>query len=103
MDIELKQEIDQLVDEYRFFHWHLAFPDVFPMHTDHPSFTKSGFDCILGNPPWDMIESKENDPDIEINKVMHTQHFYFRSGKYLSHQVIEKIYLLSLLKLALDW
>ncbi len=82
VDIELKQEIDQLVDEYRFFHWHLAFPDVFPMHTDHPSFTKSGFDCILGNPPWDMIESKENDPDIEINKVMHTQHFISASGKY---------------------
>jgi hypothetical protein len=29
--------------EYRFFHWFLEFPEV---------FNESGFDCILGNPPY---------------------------------------------------
>jgi hypothetical protein len=38
----------------RFFHWELAFPDVF-------NRSRSGFDAILGNPPWDIAKpnSKE--------------------------------------------
>ena len=30
----------------RFFHWRLAFPEV---------FADGGFDAVLGNPPWDML------------------------------------------------
>lgn len=37
--------INNLYDKYRFFHWHLEFPDVF-------SGENPGFDCILGNPPF---------------------------------------------------
>ncbi len=38
----------------RFFHWELEFPDVF-------NTARSGFDAILGNPPWDVAKpnSKE--------------------------------------------
>jgi hypothetical protein len=38
----------------RFFHWELEFPDVFRA-------ADSGFDAILGNPPWDIAKpnSKE--------------------------------------------
>lgn len=38
----------------RFFHWELEFPDVFRA-------SGSGFDAILGNPPWDIAKpsSKE--------------------------------------------
>jgi hypothetical protein len=32
-----------LARQYQFFHWHLAFPEV---------FSRGGFDCMLGNPPW---------------------------------------------------
>jgi len=39
----LESEVAQLAEKYHFFHWHLAFPQV---------FDKGGFDCILGNPPW---------------------------------------------------
>lgn len=35
----------------RFFHWELEFPDVFVGTTDGKA---SGFDAILGNPPWDV-------------------------------------------------
>ncbi len=49
---ELDAEIDRLVREYKFFHWHLAFPEV---------FGKGGFDCMLGNPPWEMQEVKDNE------------------------------------------
>ena len=42
-------QIEALADEYRFFHWHLEFPEVFK--GENP-----GFDCALGNPPWDMLQ-----------------------------------------------
>jgi len=34
---------------YNFFHWHLAFPQVFDTEGG------SGFDLVLGNPPWDTL------------------------------------------------
>jgi len=46
--------VSQLSENLRFFHWELAFPDVF----DEPG---AGFDAILGNPPWEVAKpnSKE--------------------------------------------
>ncbi|MCR4402988.1 MAG: hypothetical protein NUW12_09470 [Firmicutes bacterium] len=37
----------QLASEHRFFHWELEFPDVFA----RPG---SGFDAVVGNPPWEI-------------------------------------------------
>jgi len=51
----LKEQIRALARQYRFFHWHLEFPAVFG------SDGQGGFDCILGNPPWDMQEVKDNE------------------------------------------
>ena len=34
------------------FHWHLAFPEV---------FDKGGFDCVLGNPPWERTKVQEKE------------------------------------------
>lgn len=45
-------EVDRLSRQYRFFHWQLAFPQV---------FSKGGFDLVLGNPPWDMNEIKDDE------------------------------------------
>ena len=44
----------RIAAEKRFFHWELEFPDVFPT-------TGSGFNAVLGNPPWDSVrpQSKE--------------------------------------------
>lgn len=41
-------------DRMQFFHWELEFPDVFGPQ-------RSGFDAMLGNPPWDVAKpsSKE--------------------------------------------
>lgn len=49
---EIRSEVERLSAQYRFFHWHLAFPEV---------FAKGGFDCVLGNPPWERvnIESRQ--------------------------------------------
>ena len=33
-------------------HWPLAFPQV---------FSQGGFDCVLGNPPWERIKLQEEE------------------------------------------
>ncbi|MBS1586706.1 MAG: Eco57I restriction-modification methylase domain-containing protein [Bacteroidetes bacterium] len=38
---------DALQAEHKFFHWPLEFPDV---------WSQGGFDVILGNPPWEIVE-----------------------------------------------
>ena len=40
------EEFEQVRDRERFFHWELEFPEV---------FADGGFDCVLGNPPWDKV------------------------------------------------
>ena len=40
----MAEEVEQLARQYQFFHWYLSFPEV---------FIRGGFDCILGNPPWE--------------------------------------------------
>ncbi|ACC85230.1 Eco57I restriction-modification methylase domain-containing protein [Nostoc punctiforme] len=43
---------NQLAEEKHFFHWCLEFPEVFEV---------GGFDCILGNPPWERIKLQEKE------------------------------------------
>lgn len=42
---------NELADRFKFFHWELAFSDVFS--------DKGGFDIMLGNPPWLKVEWNE--------------------------------------------
>jgi len=42
----------RIAQDYRLFHWELAFPHV---------FARGGFDVVLGNPPWEHIELKEQE------------------------------------------
>ena len=39
-------------EQARAFHWPLAFPQV---------FAQGGFDCVLGNPPWERIKLQEEE------------------------------------------
>lgn len=50
----LVAKIQQLAKELNFFHWDLAFPKVF-------SGEEPGFDCVLGNPPWERIKLQEEE------------------------------------------
>ncbi len=52
VDARLEGRANAYGTENRFFHWPLEFPDV---------FEKGGFDVMLGNPPWDIIELKEKE------------------------------------------
>lgn len=51
---EFTDKVTSLVQKYKFFHWHLEFPDVF-------SGENPGFDCVLGNPPWERIKLQEKE------------------------------------------
>ena len=42
---------NELGEHYRFFHWELAFADIFA--------NRGGFDITLGNPPWRKVEWQE--------------------------------------------
>jgi hypothetical protein len=44
--------VQQAANDFRFLHWHLAFPDV---------MKAGGFDCVLGNPPWERIKLQEKE------------------------------------------
>lgn len=66
--------VAEISAEYRFFHWHLEFPQIF--HVDGatavtmPTGWTGGFSCVVGNPPWERIKLQEQeffaarDPDI---------------------------------------
>ena len=44
--------------EARVLHWPLAFPQVF---TPRGADGHRGFDCVLGNPPWERIKLQEEE------------------------------------------
>jgi hypothetical protein len=74
-------EIRRLREQYAFFHWHLAFPEIFtvPEDRDAAAYTNTidpdtgwagGFSCVVGNPPWDKVDFEDKkyfsvvDPEI---------------------------------------
>lgn len=59
---ETHNEIVRLAEEYRFFHWHLEFPEIFTVPdwgagegVEKATGWAGGFSCMLGNPPWDRV------------------------------------------------
>lgn len=59
-DHRLRDEVEALAERYRFFHWHLEFPQVFRVEAGQPGDNSQmgwsgGFDVMLGNPPWDKL------------------------------------------------
>ncbi|MET7309251.1 DNA methyltransferase [Streptomyces sp. NPDC005571] len=59
------EKVAGLRETYRFFHWHLEFPEVFRVPADPAApgvddrtGWRGGFSCVLGNPPWETLEFK---------------------------------------------
>lgn len=44
--------VEELSARLRLFHWPLEFPDA---------FAAGGFDCVLGNPPWEVLQLGEEE------------------------------------------
>ncbi|WP_283134650.1 Eco57I restriction-modification methylase domain-containing protein [Rhizohabitans arisaemae] len=59
-------ELGTLTQRYRFFHWHLEFPEVFRVGGSGPDLNpdtgwEGGFTCVLGNPPWEKVKLSEKE------------------------------------------
>jgi len=64
------EEVERLRRQYGFFHWHLAFPEVFASagrrdgaegDVTEGGGSGGGFDVVLGNPPWERIKLQEKE------------------------------------------
>jgi hypothetical protein len=42
----------EMAKAFKFFHWHLRFSQI---------MTEGGFDCVLGNPPWDRVKPQQRE------------------------------------------
>jgi hypothetical protein len=65
--LRIAEEVQRLAADYRFFHWHLEFPDVFApaQELDQAENPRAGwdggFDVVLGNPPWERVKLQERE------------------------------------------
>ena len=64
----------------RFFHWALEFPEVF-RSADEPS-QRTGFDAVIGNPPWEMLRGDRGDATRARRVVEGARRFARGSGIY---------------------
>ncbi len=86
---ETRDVARQIAAEMRFFHWELEFPDVFR----EPG---SGFDAILGNPPWDIAKpiSKEFFSNIDpLYRSYGKQQALRRQSSYFEDASVERDWL----------
>ena len=66
---------DRIAAGMRFFHWELEFPDVFR----EPG---SGFDAVLGNPPWETLQPSSKEYFSNIDPLYRT----YGKQEALQHQ-----------------
>ncbi|MDD1414885.1 N-6 DNA methylase [Dolichospermum sp. ST_con] len=61
----LIEAANKLAKEKSFFHWPLEFPEVFNPQSNNYELRitnyELGFDCVLGNPPWERIKLQEKE------------------------------------------
>ena len=63
----LLNHTESLTERHRFFHWPLAFPEVFVDSTGEP-LAMQGFDAVVGNPPWDMVRGDSGNGDARTDR-----------------------------------
>jgi len=69
-DRKLIEKVEALAKEKRFFHWEIEFPEVFYEQKGQRVERKDnpGFDCVIGNPPYDVLSEREQGRDIKLEK-----------------------------------
>ena len=61
-----RKTVRGLARQYRFFHWHLAFPTVFggaksTYSNNETTGWEGGFDLMVGNPPWERVNINQKE------------------------------------------
>ena len=75
---ETVEHLAHLTKEHRFFHWHLAFPDVFPIQADEQGGAgitgcSGGFDAVIANPPYASAAERKKRGLDPFKKFWHTR------------------------------
>ena len=86
---ETRSTAAHIAEAKRFFHWELEFPDVFRT-------TGSGFDAVLGNPPWDVAKpsSKEFFSNIDpLYRSYGKQEALRYQSEYFGREDVERTWL----------
>ncbi len=90
--------VDRQASERRFFHWDLAFADIY-YGGRRGGKREGGFDLVLGNPPWIKVEWDEGgvlgdfDPLIELRKAKATERRKMRDGAFRDRPGLREAYL----------
>lgn len=75
----------RIASKKRFFHWELEFPDVFRT-------VDSGFDAILGNPPWETLQPNSMEFFSNIDPLYRSygkQEALYHQTQYFNREAIE--------------
>ncbi|WP_040491063.1 Eco57I restriction-modification methylase domain-containing protein [Ilumatobacter nonamiensis] len=61
-DHSLRRLVERTATEYRFFHWHLEFPQILTVDESigGPGWS-GGFSCVVGNPPWERTKLQDKE------------------------------------------
>ena len=92
------QLVDRIAHERRFHHWELTYSDLF-YGSNNSEINRSGFDLILGNPPWVKVKFREGqvlgsfDPRIALRKYSAQQFRAHREEILQSHTSARAVYL----------
>jgi Alw26I/Eco31I/Esp3I family type II restriction m6 adenine DNA methyltransferase len=72
----LLENSEAIAREKRFFHFELSFPEVFFNENGSPK-ENPGFDCVIGNPPYDVISEIEQEKDVQHEKEYYSQQLMY--------------------------
>lgn len=73
----LLENSESIASSKKFFHWELEFPEVF-FNEDGSPKENSGFDCVIGNPPYDVLSELEQGRDVEHEKDFFLNQIIYR-------------------------
>ena len=86
LGLEPVERARAMADERRFFHWELAFPEVF--YDEHGQRLKeqAGFDAVVGNPPYVRVQTLQQTDSVAASYFSTT--YRTASGSYDIYMLI---------------
>jgi hypothetical protein len=75
---QVVEQVRRIVEEKKFFHWELEFPEVFYGRRSGTQnavtrLENAGFDAVVGNPPYDVIS------ELELERTVDAELQFYRS------------------------